>query len=55
MKGIVLVFLVALVSGCGISKNSNYFKTCVEGWSYYKSGYHLAPVIGDDGEFVRCN
>jgi hypothetical protein len=48
MKGIVLVFLVALVSGCGISSNKSHFKTCIDGWWYYKSGYHLALVIGDD-------
>lgn len=38
---------------------SGISKRCLQGWTYYREKgieqVSLAPVIGPDGEFVRCN
>jgi hypothetical protein len=54
-QGIIIVFLIALVSGCDMSSSPDTYKSCVGGWEYYIGGNQMAPVIGNNGTFVRCN
>lgn len=34
---------------------SNTSVYCLDGWQYWDMGHGLAPRIGPDGKFVRCN
>ena len=52
MRILNTLVLVALVSGCSVTTNSNGGLTCIDGVVHIKPDYTI--IVGNDGNPMRC-